>query len=285
MFLIVAWREKNKLPNTKAIIVFVFMIIKAIKTRKFLPPKDDLFSLIKESFPSKEGLKEKSIIVFTSKIVAIWQGRCVKVDSGTNKDDLIKKEADFYLDRNQIPDGYAILTIKDDILIPSAGVDESNANNYYILWPRDPYLAAKKIHKFIKKEYKLKKFGVIITDSHCTPLRTGIMGIGIAYYGFYPLKDYRGKKDIFGRKMKISRTNIVDSLAAAAVFKMGEGKEQTPIAIIEKVGFLRFGNFPFRFNPLKIKKDKDIYYPLIKSVKWNFGGNFFIKAFPKRKEK
>ena len=245
------------------------MIIKAIKTRIFFPPKDDLFSLIKESF-SNLKLKEKSIIAITSKVVAIWQGRCVKIDPKMNKDDLIKKEADFYLNRNQVPKGYVILTIKDDILIPTAGIDESNANGYYVLWPEKPYKAAEKIYNFIKKNYNLKQFGVIITDSHCTPMRTGIMGIGIAYYGFYPLKDYRGKKDIFGRVIKISRANIVDSLAASAVFEMGEGAEQTPIAIIEDINNIKFGKFDsIKSDPLKMDRDEDIYAPLIKSAKWH----------------
>ena len=181
------------------------MKVKAIKTRIFLPPKDDLLSLIKDSFLGLE-LKEKSIIVITSKIVAIWQGRCVKINSVKNKDDLIKKEADFYIDRDKVPQGYVILTLKNNILIPTSGIDESNANGYYILWPDKPNLAAKQIYQFVKKTYKLKKFGIIISDSHCTPLKSGVTGITIGYYGFYPLIDYRGKKDIFGRKMKMSQS-------------------------------------------------------------------------------
>src|SRR5208337_1912501 len=104
-----------------------------------------------------------------------------------------------------------------------------------------PFECAKEIYEYIKKQFGLKAFGVIISDSHTTPLRTGIMGIGIAYYGFYPLRDYRNKKDIFGRKLKMSQTNIVDSLAASAVYEMGEGVEQTPIAVIEDVGDISFG--------------------------------------------
>ena len=30
------------------------------------------------------------------------------------------------------------LTIKQGMLIPTAGIDESNGDGYYILWPRDP---------------------------------------------------------------------------------------------------------------------------------------------------
>jgi len=164
-----------------------------------------------------------------------------------------------------------MLTIKENILIPTSGIDESNANGYYILWPEKPFKAAKEIYNFLKEEYKLKKFGVIITDSHTTPLRTGIIGIGLAHYGFNPLRDYRGKEDIFGRKLKMSQTNIVDSLSAAAVYEMGEGAEQTPIAVIEGAGKIEFEEKDYS-KALEININEDIYSPLLKSAKWQKGG-------------
>lgn len=246
------------------------MNVTPIKTRPLLPPKDDLLSVIKRSlFGAK--LKEKSIIVVTSKAVSIWQGNCTKIKDGIDKDELIKKEADFYIDREKKYIGDVMLTIKDNILIPTAGIDESNGNGYYILWPEKPFSAAQKIYKFIKKEFKLKNCGIIISDSHTTPLRNGIMGIGIAYCGFNPLRDYRGKEDIFGRKLKMSQTNIVDSLAAAAVYTMGEGAEQTPIAILENVGDVDFREAKTKEDPMKIDIDIDIYSPLINSAKWKKG--------------
>jgi putative folate metabolism gamma-glutamate ligase len=243
------------------------MLVKAIKTRPLIPPKDDLLSVIKESILK---LEEKSIIVITSKIVSIWQGRCVKITDKIEKDELIKKEADFYMERDKTLIGNVMLTIKENLLIPTSGIDESNANGYYILWPEKPAQAAKEIYEFIKKEYKLKEFGIIISDSHTTPLRSGIMGIGLSYYGFNPLRDYRGKADIFGRKLKMSQTDIVDSLAAAAVYTMGEGNEQTPIAIIEDTGEIEFGEK--EFPTLNISLDEDLYSPILKSAKWQKGG-------------
>lgn len=246
------------------------MQITPIKTRKFLPPKDNLFSLVRESF-RKIRLTEKSIFVFASKIVAIGQGRCLKIRS-IEKDKLIKIEADFYIERNEVPKGKVMLTIKNNTLIPSSGIDESNGQGYYILWPKNPYQAAQKIYQFIKKHYHLKNFGIIIADSHTTPKRWGTMGIAIAYYGFYPLRDYRGKKDIFGRKLKITQSNVADSLATAAVVTMGEGKEQTPIAIIKNVKNIKFQEFdPTKDNPLEIEEKEDIYYPLLNTMKWKKG--------------
>jgi len=246
------------------------MLVRPIKTRVFLPPKDNLFSLIKESL---FDLKEKSIIVFTSKIVSIWQGRCLKMDLIKNKDDLIKKEAKLYLEREK--KDFPMLTVKNNTLIPMAGIDESNGRGYYILWPKNPFSAAKKIYQFIKKNYHLKKFAIIISDSHTIPMRRGTVGISIAYWGFEPLKDYRRKKDIFGRELKITQLNIADSLAAIASLVMGEGKEQTPIAIIENLDFVKFKKpstkFSERLNPLKMNLKEDIYEPLISAIKWKSG--------------
>lgn len=246
------------------------MIVKPIKTRIFLPPKDDLFFLIKESI---FDLKEKSIIIFTSKIISIWQGRCIKMDLVKNKDTLIKKEAKLYFEREK--KNSPMLTVKNNTLIPTAGIDESNGNGYYILWPKFPFSAAKKIYQFIKKNYHLKKFGIIISDSHTIPMRRGTVGISIAYWGFEPLKDYRGRKDIFGRALKITQLNIADSLAVTASLVMGEGKEQTPIAIIKNLNFVEFKEPPTKFseklNPLKMNLKEDIYEPLISAIEWKSG--------------
>ncbi len=247
------------------------MIAKIIKTRVFEPPKDDLSSFIKEAL-CQVKLKEKSIIVITSKVVSIGEGRCIKIDSVQDKDELIKKEADYYLPREASPGGHVMLTMKNNILIPTAGIDESNGKGYYILWPKNPYQSAEKIYNLIKKEFGLKDFGVILSDSHCVPLRWGVTGIAMAYYGFYPLKDYRQTEDIFGRMLEITQVNIVDGLSSAAVLIMGEGAEQTPIAIIEDVDFIQFKEFdPQKENPLLIDKNEDIYAPLIKGVDWKSG--------------
>lgn len=247
------------------------MKVKAIKTRVFLPPKDDLYSFLKESL-SRIKIKEQSIIVITSKIVAIGEGQCVKITKTSNKPALIKQQADFYIDKNKVHGKISTLTIKDNILISSSGIDESNGNGYYVLWPKKPFASAKKIYAFIKKEYKLKNFGIIISDSHKIPLRSGIMGIGLAYHGFYPLRDYRGKKDIFGREIKFSQTNIVDSLATAAVFDMGEGAEHMPLAIIENARDIRFTNMDFsKKDLLKTSIKEDRYNFFLKSHIWRRG--------------
>jgi len=168
--------------------------------------------------------------------------------------------------------GYAVLTMKHNMLIPSAGIDESNSGDYYILWPRRPYKSALEILRFLKKKFNVKKLGVIITDSHTTPLRRGVQGIALAYAGMKPINDYRGAKDLFNRTMEVSTLNVVDSLASAAVTVMGEGKEQTPIALITEVHFVQFilGQYKAKSKDTKfeIPTNEDLYGPLLKVIQW-----------------
>lgn len=241
------------------------MRIKAIKTRKLRPPQDDLFSAITRVI---KKLPERSVVAIASKVVSIHQGRCVIKSEVEDKDKLIKREADRYLPRNKVPGGYAVLTIKHNILIPSAGIDESNVGDYYVLWPKNPQKIVWEIYRLLKRKYKVKDFGVIITDSHTVPMRRGVLGITLAYAGFRPLNDYRGTKDLFGRKFKVSTTNVVDGLAVSAVLAMGEGTERTPLALITDIPFVKFTSRAIKKDPLKINWHEDLYGPMLKAMKW-----------------
>jgi coenzyme F420-0:L-glutamate ligase len=239
------------------------MIIIPVKTRVMLPPKDDLYKIIDESVPV---LREGDVFIVTSKVAAIHQGRCVSVDSVKDKNDLVKKEADRVVSRYEFMGHNIGLTIKSGTLIAFAGIDESNANGYYILWPDDPSGFAKSMCRYLKKKFSLKKLAVIITDSHCVPMRRGTTGISIGFYGLEPLNDYRSQKDIFGRELKITQANIVDALSAAAVVMMGEGKEQRPMAIARGADFVKF-TAKETAQDLAIPLEEDIFYPLLKRFK------------------
>lgn len=249
------------------------MKVQAIKTRKFLPPKDDLWELLSESI---KGLEENSIVAITSKIVSIAEERCVPVDK-ISKDELAMQEADKFIPREASPGGWILHTIKNNILIASSGVDESNGGGYFILWPKNPKLWAKKIWEFLKNKFKLKNLGVIITDSRLVPLRRGVVGIAISYFGFKPLRDYRKTKDLFGREFRMETSNLPDSLATAAVLEMGEGSERQPIAIITGVPYIEFIDKEFKpekeDDSFEIQSKVDMFYPFLSKVKWQKGGS------------
>ncbi len=248
------------------------MIVKAIKTRVLVPPKDDLFKVLS----GIENIEENTVVAVTSKIVAIGEGACVSISS-IEKDELVKKEADKYLPRECVPGGLVMYTIKNNMLVASAGIDESNGSGYYVLWPVDPNKSAKKIWQFLKNKFKIKNLGVVITDSRLIPLRQGVVGYSIGYFGFNPIKDYRGKKDIFGRKFEMETSNIPDSLATAAVLEMGEGDECKPIALITDITDVEFIDKEYKPNNgdfgFDIDEKVDVFYPFLSAVKWKKGGS------------
>ena len=245
------------------------MKIHAIKTRLMQPPKDDLFGTILQSI---KRLPENSIVVIASKVVSLHQGRCILKKNVPHKDELIRQEADRYLPRDKTPNRAVVLTITNNILIPTAGIDESNADGYYILWPKNPERAAKELYDFLRRKYKVRNIGVVLVDSHTVPLRRGVMGIALGYYGFTPIRDYRGSRDLFGRKFKMSTVDVVDSLATSAMLVMGEGSERTPLALIEDVPFIQFTSKPYqpekRRSSLEVHWKEDLYGPLLRAVKW-----------------
>ena len=245
------------------------MKVVAIKTHKITDKDNDLFKLL-DKYILK--LHEKSVLAITSKIVSITEGRLVKM-SVADKDKLIKKESQFYLPReeNQYNVGFAI---SRNMLAASAGIDESNGNGYYILWPKNPQKTVNKVKTYLKKRFHLKNIGVIITDSKTTPLRWGVTSIALAYSGFKPLKNYIGKKDIFGRKFEFEKLSIIDSLASSASLVMGEGNEQTPMAIVSDIPFVKFQDrnpTKKELEELNIDMDTDLYGPFLKSVRWRRG--------------
>ncbi len=223
------------------------------------PPQDNLFELLDEFCPN---LKNGDVLLITSKIVSIHQKRCVSADS-TKEGELIRKEADHIISHEEESAHAITLTIKNNILIPNAGIDKSNANGFYILWPKEPHKIAREICEHLQKKFLIEKLGVVIVDSHTTPLRMGVVGIALGFFGFNPLRDYRGSKDIFGRKLEFTRSNLADALATMGVLAMGEGNECTPLALVRDANFLEFTNEPKSHN-LKIPIKEDIYFPLMR---------------------
>lgn len=203
------------------------MLITTIKTHK-IQPKESIFDLLEAYLPE---LPENSIVAIASKIISISENRIIAKNKIKNKISLVAQAADYCFAAPKKHPNFC-LTLKNHRLLPNAGVDESNCNNSYVLLPARPQLTAKKIWAYLRKKHQRRNIGVIITDSYIMPLRAGVTGIAIGWCGFKPLHSYIGKKDIFGQPLKVTQINLLDSLATSATLIMGEGKEQTPLAII-----------------------------------------------------
>ena len=231
-----------------------------IRTRPLIPPKDDLWDALHPALPP---LEEGDVLAITSKIVAIHQGRCVPAATVDNIEDLIEDEAEGWIPKTSSKHGIS-LTIKGGTLIASAGIDASNANDHFVLWPLQPSTAAAEIGRALKKRYGLSRLGVILADSHCIPLRRGTVGIAIGFHGFAALKDYRGQPDIFGRRLGVTLSNHPDAMAAAAVGLMGEGAECVPAVIIRGWPGLEFNDVA-EHGDFFIDPREDIFAPLLEA--------------------
>jgi len=223
--------------------------------------------------PYLNHVKEEDIILITSKIVSIAEGRLVPKGSSYSKEALIKEEADAYLEGNQYD---VCLTLKNNILIPSAGIDESNSDDHYVLYPKDIQKSAENIWRYFRQLNKIGSLGVVITDSHTTPLRRGVTGIGLGWCGFKALRNYIGTPDLHGKKLCFTQSNLLDGLSATAVLMMGEGNEQTPLVIVRDFKGIEFQNHPptpEEKENLSIEPEHDLYRPLLNSVAWRKNPN------------
>jgi len=71
--------------------------------------------------------------------------------------------------------------------------------------------------------------------------------------------------------MRVTRANIMDGLAASAVLVMGEGSEQTPMALIQDLPSIQFQSrnpTQDELDELQIAMEDDLYAPLLTSVDW-----------------
>lgn len=231
------------------------MLVKALKTRLFIE-NENLVDFIIEHIPT---LADGSILVITSKIVALAEGRTVSTNDHATKEKYIKLESEFALETK-----YTWLTIKDGAVMAAAGIDASNANGKLILLPTNSFVSAAKIRTTLLAHYHIKNLAVIITDSRTSPLRRGVTGMTTGYAGFKGIKTYLDKQDIFDRPFEYTNVNVADSLAAAAVYEMGEGSEMKPLAVIADTT-VEFCD-QVEPNEIKISLEDDMYAPLFKAL-------------------
>jgi F420-0:gamma-glutamyl ligase len=161
------------------------------------------------------------------------------------------------------------------MLTPNSGIDASNADGQDVLWPEDPQASANAVRRYLVERFKLKDVAVIITDGNFLPLRWGATGISLAASGLQPVRRYTGEKDLFGRELLLTRTNVVDTIASAATLVMGEGAEQTPLAVVQEVPnvtFTRSDPTPEELAARHTPPSEDMFGQLLTSVTWLPGG-------------
>lgn len=231
------------------------MNIHPIKTSIF-KEKENLISFIVKHIPEA---KDAMVLAIASKLICLWKGSYVKYESISQKENLIQKESSHAL---KTP--LAWFTIKDGMVMTNAGIDESNVENKLLLLPSDCYKIAEEIRISLLEKWKIKKLGIVITDSMILPLRAGVIGAAIAYSGFKGVKDFRGVPDLVGKPLKVTFVNVADSLATAATLCMGEANESQPLCVLQDAPIEFVDGYDQK--ELKYPIEEDLYTPLFKAV-------------------
>ncbi len=217
------------------------------------PIQDAAFPLMPTFFDALRAadltLQNGDVLAVSSKYAAIAEGRVRHLDAVTVRPpgaalaqryhmdprlaQLVYEEADHVFGGIQL--GF-LLTSKDGIISPNAGLDRSNIpSGQVVLFPADPYATAAAIRRSVREALSVQ-VGVILTDSWLVPGRWGTTGIALAASGFAPVQDERGKADLFGNPMQVTQVGIADSLTVCAQMVMGERDEATPFAVIRHSG-------------------------------------------------
>lgn len=209
-----------------------------------IPKKQEGFDLFETLVKSKFQFQADDIVVISSKFVSMSESSLVDLKnvivgrraralaSKFKMDDKIAQvtldESDYVV--SGIP-GF-LLTINDGMIAPNAGIDKSNCpQGKIVLYPKNSFRTANELRKKFLKKYGIK-IGIIISDSRLMPTRIGCTGIAVGVSGFNPVDDERGRRDLYGKKLRVTFKATADSLATMAVFMMGESNESIPVVVI-----------------------------------------------------
>jgi coenzyme F420-0:L-glutamate ligase len=215
-------------------------------------------------------IRDGDVIVFSSKFLAISQGRVVdlRTVNVTHKADefatryridprlceLVIRESDEVI--GGVP-GF-LLAVRDGLLTPNAGIDKSNiGHGKVVLYPWHPEQLADRIRKSIQFASGIS-VAVVICDSRLSPTRKGTIGVAVAASGLRAILDMRGKRDLFGNVLKVTAQAVADDLSSAAELLMGESDEGTPIIIVSGLG-KELGDFEYPPGKFSIPMDECVY--------------------------
>ncbi len=224
--------------------VCVPLLVIPIKTR-MITPEDDLLTVIAEGMEhAGQVFEDRDILGVAETPLGTTEGRVVRLADVevspeakrlADEYDLLPEVAQLVMDEaDEILGGipHVLLTIKNNTLMANAGVDKSNVPpGYASLLPKDPRASAERIRREVRRRFG-KDVGVVVIDSRTQPLRLGNIGMALGVAGFRPVVDERGKKDLFGNVLRVTRRAVADNLASACTLVMGESSESVPAALV-----------------------------------------------------
>ncbi|MCQ1539382.1 coenzyme F420-0:L-glutamate ligase [Methanocalculus taiwanensis] len=209
-----------------------------------IKPGDDIVEHILGSAGEVDGILDGDIIVIAESALATAEGRVIRLEEVTPSKEAMQYAMRFGMDprvaevviseSDEVIGGIPgfLLCLKDGTLLPNAGVDGSNAPEGTIIpLPGDPNGSASQIRAEIGKRSG-KNVGVLIIDSRTHAMRLGVSGVTIGCSGIAAVSDCRGRKDLFGRELEVTRRAVGDCIASAAELLMGEADECIPVVLV-----------------------------------------------------
>jgi coenzyme F420-0:L-glutamate ligase/coenzyme F420-1:gamma-L-glutamate ligase len=115
-------------------------------------------------------------------------------------------------------DGTLVCVTHHGLVCANAGVDRSNASgdeDELVLLPEDPDASARRLREGIEAARGVRP-AVVVADSFGRAWRLGQTDVAIGAAGFVPLDQWIGRRDGFGRELRVTSIAVADSVAAAA---------------------------------------------------------------------
>jgi len=240
-------RPDNRRPSSAV------LSITGIKDIPKVKAGDDLGELIVEA-AGRQGIEiqDGDVVVVTQKIISKAEGRIVdltgveptphakEIALVTGKDpryvQVILEESRALV---RISGPHLITETRHGFICANAGVDKSNVEGETLvsLLPLEPDASAQRIRDAIQKRLR-RDVGVIVSDTFGRPWRLGQVNFAIGVAGLRPLRDYRGKEDMFRYTLNVTMMAVADELAAAAELVMNKA-DGVPVAIIRGYDYQR----------------------------------------------
>ena len=192
-------------------------------------PGDDLAGAIAAAAP---WLADGDVVVVTSKVVSKVEDRLVRVPPGTDREaarlHAVEAEAVRVVARRG---PMSIVQTRQGWVLAAAGIDASNVSqDLLVLLPEDGDASARALRGRLADLLGVD-VGVVVSDTFGRPWREGLTDVAVGSAGLPALLDHRGKVDAYGNQLDITRTALVDELAAAA--DLAKGKlAGIPVAVV-----------------------------------------------------
>jgi coenzyme F420-0:L-glutamate ligase len=215
-----------------------------------ITPGDDIAERVVAAagHPVCGGIRDGDIIVLAESMVATAEGRLIdlatvipsqRAEELAKQYDMDPRTAEVVLCESDTVVGgipHFLLCMTNGTLLPNAGVDGSNAPpGCLVPLPEDPDASAVRIRQDIEQRCG-RNVAVIIADSRTHAMRSGCSGVAIGCAGIESVIDDRGRSDLFGRKLEVTKRAVADNIASAAELVMGEADEGVPAAIVRGLG-------------------------------------------------